>query len=276
MLEFPETATVAKQIEENIIGKRIKNVMPPTKAHKFCWYLGDPADYGPKLKGAKVLSAKGFGIFVEISFDNGEKLCFNDGVNIRLADSAEVPQNYQLMIELEGGSALVFTVAMYGSIILHSGDYENEYYVKSKTALSPLSGEFGGYYRKLLEESKPSLSTKAFLATEQRFPGIGNGVLQDILFEAGIHPKRKIASLDAEEQGLLLSSIVSVLCDMASRGGRDTEKDLFGQPGGYRTKLSKNTLAAGCPRCGGKIVKEAYLGGSVYYCPSCQPLEGKR
>jgi formamidopyrimidine-DNA glycosylase len=27
-----------------------------------------------------------------------------------------------------------------------------------------------------------------------------------------------------------------------------------------------------CPKCGGTIVKEAYLGGAVYYCPVCQKL----
>lgn len=42
--------------------------------------------------------------------------------------------------------------------------------------------------------------------------------------------------------------------------------------GGYATKMSKNTLAHGCPVCGGAITKEAYLGGSVYYCPACQKL----
>jgi len=126
----------------------------------------------------------------------------------------------------------------------------------------------------LLAESKPTLSAKAFLATEQRFPGIGNGVLQDILFAAGIHPKRKIAALGAPEQDALLSRIVSVLRDMTEHGGRDTEKDLFGRAGGYRTKLSKNTLASSCPRCGGPLVKEAYMGGAVYYCPTCQPPTG--
>ena len=28
-----------------------------------------------------------------------------------------------------------------------------------------------------------------------------------------------------------------------------------------------------CPVCGEPIVKEAYLGGAVYYCPGCQPLK---
>ena len=38
------------------------------------------------------------------------------------------------------------------------------------------------------------------------------------------------------------------------------------------TLLSKNTFTEPCPGCGGAIVKEAYLGGAVYYCPVCQPL----
>ena len=59
---------------------------------------------------------------------------------------------------------------------------------------------------------------------------------------------------------------------MMRLGGRDTEKDLFGNPGGYQTRMSKRTLAGGCPACGGPITKEAYLGGAVYYCPRCQGL----
>jgi formamidopyrimidine-DNA glycosylase len=63
-----------------------------------------------------------------------------------------------------------------------------------------------------------------------------------------------------------------VLQAMVSQGGRDTETDLFGQPGGYQTVLSKNTVDKPCPVCAALIKKEAYLGGSIYYCPGCQPL----
>jgi formamidopyrimidine-DNA glycosylase len=55
-------------------------------------------------------------------------------------------------------------------------------------------------------------------------------------------------------------------------GGRDTEKDFFGHNGRYKTILSKNTVKNPCPNCGNKIVKEQYLGGAVYFCPSCQVL----
>lgn len=121
-------------------------------------------------------------------------------------------------------------------------------------------------------KSKPTLSVKAFLATEQRIPGLGNGVLQDILFQAGLHPKRKLTTLSETEKRRLMSSMVMVLKEMTKLGGRDTEKDLFGNNGGYITKMSKNTIKKGCPICGGVTTKEAYLGGSVYYCPVCQPI----
>lgn len=41
---------------------------------------------------------------------------------------------------------------------------------------------------------------------------------------------------------------------------------------GYKTKLSKNTVDKPCPVCGNIIKKEAYMGGSIYFCPTCQKL----
>jgi len=53
---------------------------------------------------------------------------------------------------------------------------------------------------------------------------------------------------------------------MTAKGGRDTESDLSGKPGGYKTKLSKNTVGQPRAVCGTLVKKEAYLGGSIYYC----------
>jgi formamidopyrimidine-DNA glycosylase len=57
---------------------------------------------------------------------------------------------------------------------------------------------------------------------------------------------------------------------MTDKGGRDMEKDLYGQPGGYVCLLSKNTLDKPCPVCGETLVRQAYLGGNIYFCPGCQ------
>ncbi len=272
MIEWPEALTLAAQLRSAVAGKRVAAVLPPTRPHRFCFFAGDPAAYDAALRGRSVVSAEGFGIFVELLFSGGFRLCLNDGVNVRLVPRARAPRDYQMLLCFEDGDALAFTVAMYGGILLHGGEIDNPYYEKSRRAVSPLQPEFAAHFYAALAASRPSLSAKAFLATEQRFPGIGNGALQDILFAARVHPKRKIASLAQEERARLLACTVSVLGEMARLGGRDTEKDLFGNPGGYRTRMSKRALAGGCPACGGPIVREAYLGGAVYYCPRCQTL----
>lgn len=68
----------------------------------------------------------------------------------------------------------------------------------------------------------------------------------------------------------MFQAVRQVLSAITEQGGRDTERDLYGRFGGYRTILSKKTVGTPCPACGSTIVKEAYLGGSIYYCPGCQ------
>ena len=64
--------------------------------------------------------------------------------------------------------------------------------------------------------------------------------------------------------------MIDLTNEIVSLGGRDTEKDLFGNKGGYITKMSQSGINEGCPECGTSIIKENYLGGSIYTCPKCQ------
>lgn len=275
MIELPEALVRAKELKENLTGKVVQKVYGPSSEHKFCWFYGDVETYEKQLKGKPVLNAKGFGIFVEVEFSDDTRLCFNDGTVSRLIPLEEAPpKKYQLLIVFTDGYSLVFTVSMYGAIVCCQGEYENEYYQKSIQGMLLLSDSFDeAYFKAVLRSVKQNMSVKAFLATEQRFPGLGNGTLQDILFCSKLNPKRKIESLSEEEIQRLHFCIKDVLKDMVKGGGRDTEKNIFGQPGGYQTLLSRNSYAKGCSACGGRIIKEAYLGGTVYYCPGCQPLK---
>jgi formamidopyrimidine-DNA glycosylase len=58
--------------------------------------------------------------------------------------------------------------------------------------------------RLLSPDAVQKLSLKAALATEQRIPGLGNGSLQDILWQAHLHPKRKTNTLSDEEDSSTL------------------------------------------------------------------------
>ncbi len=277
MLELPETTTIARQITQNLAGRTVTAVFNATHPHKFTWFTGDPETYPELLTGRKIVGADGRGAFVDILFDGNVHLALSDGVLPRLYPAgAKVPTKYQLLLTLDDGSFLALSVQMYGGIQAFRGTLDNQYYAAAVTKPSPLSDDFDeAYFNTLFDNtlrSKPNASAKAFLATEQRIPGLGNGAVQDILFLARINPKRKIATMSPEERHSLFETVRGTLREMTAQGGRDTDRDLAGNPGGYRTILSKNALAAPCPVCGGTIVKEAYMGGAVYYCPTCQKL----
>ncbi len=275
MIELPEAVTLAKQSNENLKGKEVAGVIAAFSPHKFAWFHGDPAGYNALLRGKTIGEAYPYGSLLEIQAGD-VALHFNDGVNLRLHAAGEKrPAKHQLLIEFTDETAISASVQMYGGVVcFRQGDYENKFYEMNWSKPSPLTEQFGrAYFETLIAPPEVrKLSAKAVLATEQRIPGLGNGVLQDILFTARIHPKRKLATLSDGEKEALFASVKSTLKTMAEQGGRDTEKDLFGQPGGYQTMLSSKTAGQACPQCGTMIVKEAYMGGSVYYCPACQKL----
>jgi len=275
MIEIPEAIVLAKQINETVLGKRINNVIAAQSPHKFAWYYGDPEDYKKLLTGKVINGASSVGGYIDITADDVVVL-FGDGINLRLhSENEKRPPKHQLLIEFEGNMAISASVQMYGGIwCFKNGQFDNPYYLNAKEKPSPISDKFNReYYNSIL--SKPGvekLSAKALLATEQRIPGLGNGTLQDILFNAKIHPKKKVSSFTQNDNESLYLSIKSTLEEMIMQGGRDTERDLFGNFGSYKTKVSKNTVNKQCDVCGNIIVKEAYLGGSIYYCPCCQDL----
>jgi len=274
MLEIPESKTIGLQAEKVLTGKKITEVFNATKLHKFAFFNGDPSKYGNLLEGRQVNSAKGHGMFVDLALDKNISLTIGEGTNMRYyLPSEEPPDKYQLLVVLDDGGFVSFNVAMYGIIWAYRGIFDNKYHKVSLDSLSPLEDKFDETcFDAILRNSPKDISAKALLATEQRIPGVGNGVLQDILFNAGIHPRRKKSSMSDLEKSRLFKSLKTTLKNMTDLGGRDTEKDFFGNNGGYKTILSKNTVKHPCPNCGDLIRKEAYLGGAVYFCPNCQKL----
>jgi len=272
MLEIPESYVIANQLNNTIRGKKIKYVLANQSPHKFAWYHRNPDDYDELLSGKTIGSSRPVSGMIEIEAGDC-RIVLMEGVSPRYyEDLMKVPKKHQLYIEFTDDTALVCTVQMYGGMVaFHDGEYDNKYYILAKKKPSPLTGGFDRqYFRSLRTEETVKLSAKAFLATEQRIPGLGNGVLQDILYMAGIHPKRKMKDVSDEEYDRLFDAVKNTLRMMAEQGGRDTEKDLFGNPGGYVTYLSKNTAFTPCVKCGYELHKENYMGGTIYYCENCQ------
>ena len=274
MLEIPESRTISLQADDTLINKKITEVITATSPHKFAFYSGDPAEYPKLLTGKHIISAKGHGMFVDLYCEDNTCITIGEGTNMKyFSPSEQRPGKHQLLIVFDDDSFVTYTVAMYGGIWAYRGIFDNSYYQGSLNSISPLDDAFDeSYFDTIIKNTTKDISAKALLATEQRIPGLGNGVLQDILFNAGVHPKRKKSAIKDFLKAELFHSLKVTLNKMTDMGGRDTEKDLFGCAGGYKTILSKNTFQNSCPNCGNTIVKEAYLGGAVYFCPTCQKL----
>ncbi|MCL4505003.1 MAG: endonuclease VIII [Chloroflexi bacterium] len=273
MIEPPEAVVLAQQINQTLTGKQIKRATANQSPHKFAWYTGDPARYNELLAGKTIRAASYFASIVDIKADD---MILGLSVLLRYHPAGDkLPKKHQLLLEFADNTALSATVQMWGGLFCfketEKGGFKDTDMARQKP--SPLSDAFDrAYFGGLFDENTGKLTAKAFLATEQRIPGLGNGVLQDILWTARIHPRRRMADLSRSEIGAMYRAVKSVLKKMSAQGGRDTERDLFGFPGGYTTVLSKNTVGKPCPECGALIQKEAYLGGSIYYCPGCQPI----
>ncbi len=272
MLEYPEAKTIAKQIEETLIGRTIVEVVLEQTPHKFAFFTAGKENYPSLLMGETVRGARGIGGIAEIDTDR-RILYFSDGASPRYYPAGEKPpKKHQFLLRFADGSCLAVSIQMYGFIGLADlPRCEDKYYRLAADSPDPLGEDFTyGHFKSLYPKDGPKLTAKAFLATEQRVPGLGNGVLQDILWNANVNPRTDMKTLSEEDFQRLYEATRATLREMRELGGRDTQKDLFGNPGGYPTRLCNETLGAPCPRCGASIAKESYMGGAVYYCEGCQ------
>lgn len=275
MIELPESYVLMDQINKEISGKKIVKAEANHSPHGFALYSGNPAEYNEKLAGKTIICADVYSGSVRIKV---EDMILIITTPIRYhKNNAKLPDKHQLYLEFEDATSITCTVQMWGSFLCFKEGETNgipKQHVINENP-TPLEEKFDEKFFQdlLLKEKLSSLSAKAFLTTEQRIPGVGNGVAQDILHTAKIHPKRKMSTLSEEELKALFHAVKSILLDMWKKGGRDTEYDLYGRKGGYKTILSKYTVNKPCPVCNTLIKKESYLGGSIYLCEKCQRLK---
>ncbi len=113
-------------------------------------------------------------------------ILLHEGIIMRYhSENEKRPQKHQLLIEFEDNTAVSVTVQMYAGIgCFKEGELDNKYYKIANEKPSPLSDKFDrDYYDGMISVPEiQKLSTKAFLATEQRIPGLGNGVQVDTLY----------------------------------------------------------------------------------------------
>ncbi|NLD42100.1 MAG: endonuclease VIII [Chloroflexi bacterium] len=278
MIELPEAHTIAQQIEGTLGGKVIAAGLRGNTPHKFAFYSGTPEHYAEILAGKTVAGARAHGRCIVVDVEPGYALVLGEGGERILyhRDASTLPAKHHLLLSFTDGTHLSVSVQGWGAAQLVP---RAELATRSQAGperVSPLSDAFtlqafNGLWDRLAPDDTSSV--KYLAISKPGIWGLGNGYLQDVLFRAGLHPRRRALGLDADERRSLHEATVAVLREATALAGRDTERDLFNQPGGYTRVLDSTKVGTPCPVCGTPIEKTQYLGGACYFCPACQPQE---
>lgn len=114
---------------------------------------------------------------------------------------------------------------------------------------------------------------KLWLLDQRKIAGIGNIYAAEILFQAGIDPRRPANSLTDEEIRRLQEAIPAVLEKaIRYRGTTFSDyRDPQGNPGEFQGLLQVYQRAGEpCYRCGTPIQRIELGGRGTYFCPRCQ------
>jgi formamidopyrimidine-DNA glycosylase len=110
---------------------------------------------------------------------------------------------------------------------------------------------------------------KAVLLDQDRFPGIGNWMADEVLWRAGLHPRRKAGELDPRESHRLYRELRFVargaLRSIGAEGRRLPRGWLF---------HDRWEDGHACPRTGVPLVRETVGGRTTCWSPGRQVLPG--
>jgi formamidopyrimidine-DNA glycosylase len=275
MIELPEATIIAGQISQHLKGKQIQSVTQGNSAHKFAFYSGTSGEYDNALKGRHILSAEPYGALILVSIEPDQVLVLGDGGERILyhKDETTIPKKHHLWLHFSDDTYLTVSIQAWGFVMLLPQSKVFEHPHIGARQVTPLEDGFNlPHFERLFDDLKEddARSVKYFLISEPAVRGVRNGFLQDILWHAHIHPRRRAVDLSADEKVALYNSIQDVMQRAVDLGGRDTERDIFDQPGGYHKVLDSRSVGKPCPNCGTPIEKIQFLGGACYLCPNCQ------
>lgn len=170
----------------------------------------------------------------------------------------------------------------FGKIVLVDKDKINELPEIKKLGIDAMDKNFDlTKFREILDKKKKSV-IGIVLMDQYIIAGIGNIYRSEILFEAGIDPKRKVESLTKLEVEKIFLQIKEILKKaIKMRGTSDSDyRDTSGKPGNFQ-KVLKVYQREGQVCLGSKalpknkkcvnIIKRISMGQrSVFWCDDCQ------
>jgi formamidopyrimidine-DNA glycosylase len=279
MPELPEIEVIRRDLEKEIVGRRVKEVevRPGSNAMKVISRHGRRKDFQDLLVGAKVERIDRRGISLLLELDNQKMLVFELGPTgqlLKTSASDEIATHTHIVIAFTIGGHLRFSDPSKEGEVYVLPNEEVAAATDTGTAIDPLEQPLAWHhFSALLEERKTPL--KELLMDPGFIVGLGEVYSDEILFAAGLrhdHPSNKLSSQDVRRLYRALMEILQEAVKLRGTSHGDQPfTDLQGDLGQYQIELKVyDREGEFCRRCRNDIVKESYRGSYTYFCPQCQ------
>ena len=177
MIELPEATTIARQMNSELKGKKIKSSIRGNSPHRFAFYTRSREEYEAILRGKMMGPSTEHGSWILVSMEPDYVLVLGGGGERILFHASQdtIPKKHQLLVHFQDDTFLTVTVQGWGSIQLFQEPEIAAHPYYGRKGVSPLSDAFTfeyleGLFKELQEEDKRSI--KYFVISK---PGIWGG-----------------------------------------------------------------------------------------------------
>jgi formamidopyrimidine-DNA glycosylase len=277
MPELPEVEVVRRDLEREVVGKRIKAVevdaMRSVRRHH------NRKQFISRLEGKKFTGVERRGKYLLCRLEGGDVLIIHLGMSGQLlrtksSRDAKAKHTHIVITFTQGGQLRFIDPRTFGEMFVTEVDHLDKVSELNHLGLDPLETamsweQFGSLISQRHAKLKPLLMDQKFLA------GIGNIYSDEILWGAGLMWDRTSDSLSPQEVRRLYRAMMETLQDAVKYRGSsladEAYVDLFGKPGEFQEhhKVYARDGEA-CRRCRQPIKRERYGGRSTFYCEACQ------
>lgn len=272
MPELPEVETIKKDLRELVVGSLITQVevLDPGLVEQ-----PSTEELEREMEGDRISGARRRAKHLIMELGSGDSLVFQlkIGGQLLLVPPVEEPRT-ALILYLDGDKRL-FLRDETGFTRVRLLDAEELEARLSALGPEPLGEEFKEDGAKYLQETLSSrrAQIKPLLLDQKVVSGIGNIYIDEILYDARLHPRRKANTLSGEEWKRLHAAISKNLAVGVAHRGTTVRlyKDVLGRPGEHQNYLRVfEKHGKPCPECESNVVREKVGGRPTHFCPSCQ------
>ncbi len=272
MPEKPEVITVARKLENKLIGRKILETL--VYYNKMIDYPSVD-EFKEKIKNQEIYEITTRGKWIVMTLDD-YFLLFHlrmEGKFFFRTKEDEKNKHEHVIFKLDNGVELRFAdVRKFGKVMLIEKDKINTMKPYTELGLEPWDKNLTSNYLKE-KYSKKTLPIKSVLLDQSIVTGIGNIYADEILFLSKINPLTKAKDLTDKNRKDIIENTIKVL-DKAIEEGGTTIRSYTSEEG--VTGMFQNNLFVhqrekeSCRICGSTIIKIKVGGRGTYYCPKCQ------